>query len=29
MTAEEQVTFSNELNDFYYRFERDDLGEDI
>ena len=29
MTAEEQVKFSNELNDFYCRFERDDLGEDI
>ena len=29
MTAEEQVKFSNELNDFYRRFERDDLGEDI
>ena len=28
MTAEEQVKFSNELNDFYCRFERDDLGED-
>ena len=29
MPAEEQVKFSNELNDFYCRFERDDLGEDI
>ena len=29
MTAEEQVKFSNELNDFYCRFESDDLGEDI
>ena len=29
MTADEQVKFSNELNDFYCRFERDDLGEDI
>ena len=29
MTAEEQVKFSKELNDFYCRFERDDLGEDI
>ena len=29
MTAEEQVKFSNELNDFYCRFERDDLREDI
>ena len=29
MTAEEQVKSSNELNDFYCRFERDDLGEDI
>ena len=29
MTAEEQVKFSNELTDFYCRFERDDLGEDI
>ena len=29
MTAEEQVKFANELNDFYCRFERDDLGEDI
>ena len=29
MTAEEQVKFSNELNDFYCRFEGDDLGEDI
>ena len=27
MTAEKQVNFSNELNDFYCRFERDDLGE--
>ena len=29
MKAEEQVKFSNELNDFYCRFERDDLREDI
>ena len=29
MTAEEQVQFSNELNDFHCRFERDGLGEDI
>ena len=29
MTDEEQFKFSNELNDFYCRFERDDLGEDI
>ena len=29
MTTEQQVKFSNELNDFYCRFERDDLGEDI
>ena len=29
LTAEEQVKFSNELNYFYCRFERDDLGEDI
>ena len=29
MTTEEQVKFSNELNDFYCKFERDDLGEDI
>ena len=29
MTAEEQVKFSNELNDFDCRFERDNLGEDI
>ena len=29
VTAEEQVKSSNELNDFYCRFERDDLGEDI
>ena len=29
MTVEEQVKFSNELNDFYCRFESDDLGEDI
>ena len=29
MIAEEQVKCSNELNDFYCRFERDDLGEDI
>ena len=28
MTAEEQVKFSNGLNDFYCSFERDDLGED-
>ena len=28
MTTEEQVKFSNELNDFYCRFERDGLGED-
>ena len=26
MTAEKQVNFSNELNNFYCRFERDDLG---
>ena len=26
MTAEEQAKFSNELNDFYCRFERDDFG---
>ena len=29
MTTEQEVKFSNELNDFYCRFERDDLGEDI
>ena len=29
MTAEKQVKFSIELIDFYCRFERDDLGEDI
>ena len=29
MTADEQVKFSNELNDFYCRFERDDVGEDM
>ena len=26
MTAEEQIKLSNELNDFYCRTERDDLG---
>ena len=29
MTDEEQVKFSNELNDFNFRFERGDFGEDI
>ena len=29
LTTKQQVKFSNELNDFYCRFERDDLGEDI
>jgi len=29
MSAEEQLGFSNKLNDFYCRFERDDLKKEL